>query len=202
VLRRFPAPKNGFNVVFVGNLHQRKGLHDLLHALANPALRGFDWCLTIAGGGDIRKPLLLANALGIQARVSFCGWLDRDNTLFILTQAGALVLPSYAEGLPLVLLEAASLGLPIVATPVGAIAEVFADGETALLVPPGDRAALTAALVLLMAEPACAPQLGRQAHALYVRSLTLARFVDGLTSIYRTHCLAPSRAAGRLAPPA
>jgi glycosyltransferase involved in cell wall biosynthesis len=194
VLRRFPAPSRCFNVVFVGNLQPRKGLHDLLHALANPALRGFDWCLTVAGGGDSAGLRRLAAALGVQRRVSFCGWLDHDSALFVLTQASAVALPSYAEGLPLVLLEAASLGLPIVTTPVGAVGEVFTDGETALLVPPGDRAALTAALVLLMAEPSCAPRLGAQARELHAKTLTLNHFVIGLDAIYRRHCQAPARA--------
>lgn len=201
VLRRFPVPNRCFNVVFVGNLQPRKGLSDLLHALANPSLRSFDWCLTIAGGGDTASMRLLAEALGLQKRLSFCGWLDRESIQFVLTQASALVLPSYAEGLPLVLLEAAALGLPIVTTPVGANGEVFTDGETALLVTPGDRAALTAALLLLMAEPACAPRLGRQARELYGRALTVAHFVDGLQAIYRTHCPAATRGSPQLAPP-
>ncbi len=188
VLRRFPAPSRCFNVVFVGNLQARKGLTDLLHALANPALHGFDWCLTVAGGGDSTGMRRLATVLGIQGRVSFCGWLDHDGALFVMTQASAVALPSYAEGLPLVLLEAASLGLPIVATPVGTVGEVFKDGETALLVPPGDRVALTAALVLLMAEPNCAPKLGRQARDLHAKALTLDHFIAGLEGIYRGHC--------------
>jgi glycosyltransferase involved in cell wall biosynthesis len=188
VLRRFPAPSGTFNFVFLGNLQKRKGLTDLLHALSDPALLGFDWCLTIAGSGDTTRLRELATILGIGARISFTGWLDRDGTTSVLARANALVLPSYAEGLPLALLEAASLGVPIVATPVGAIGEVFTDCETALLVPPGNRHALTAALHLLLAEPHCAPRLGRLGRELYARELTLAGFVLGLRSIYRRHC--------------
>jgi glycosyltransferase involved in cell wall biosynthesis len=202
VLRRFPVPKSCFNVVFVGNLQPRKGLADLLHALADPSLHGLDWCLTIAGGGDTAGMRRLAAVLAIQRRVSFCGWLDRESIEFVLSQASAVVLPSYAEGLPLVLLEAASLGLPIVTTPVGAIGEVFTDGETALLVPPGDRAALTAALGRLMTEPAFGSRLGRQARGLYGRALTVGQFVDRLQAIYREHCPALARPARQLAPPA
>jgi glycosyltransferase involved in cell wall biosynthesis len=191
VLRRFPAPCRTFKFVFLGNLHARKGLPDLLHALASPALRGLDWSLTVAGGGDARAAQDLATSLGITGRTIFTGWLDREATTFLLSQAGALVLPSYAEGLPLVLLEAASLGVPVVATGVGAVGEVFRHGETALLVQPGDRAALAAALLRLLADPGCARRLGRQARALYAQELTLEVFMAGLGGIYARHCLAP-----------
>jgi glycosyltransferase involved in cell wall biosynthesis len=193
VLRRFPPPPSAVtNLLFLGNLQPRKGLPDLLHALADPCLRRFDWCLTVAGAGDTASLRRLAWTLGIDARLSFTGWLDRDATTYLLTQASALVLPSHAEGLPLVLLEAASLGVPIVATRVGAIPENFIDCETALLVDPGDRKALAAALHLLLAEPGCGPQLARQARSLYQSSLTLDQFVAGLETIYERHCMQPA----------
>ena len=196
VLRRFPPPPSAVaSLLFLGNLQPRKGLPDLLHALAAPCLRRFDWCLTVAGAGDTAPLRRLAAALGIDARISFTGWLDRDATTYLLTQAGALVLPSHAEGLPLVLLEAASLGVPIVTTRVGAIPENFVDCETALLIDPGDRKALAAALHLLLADPSCGPQLARRARSLYQASLTLDHFVAGLRTIYERHCMrvTPSR---------
>jgi glycosyltransferase involved in cell wall biosynthesis len=203
VLRRFPPPPSTvFALLFLGNLHPRKGLTDLLHALADPCLRPYDWCLVVAGAGDTAKPRRLATTLGIDARISFTGWLDRDATTYLLTQSGALVLPSHAEGLPLVLLEAASLGVPIVATRVGAIPENFVDCETALLIDPGDRKALAAALHLLLAEPSCGPQLARQARSLYQDSLTLDQFVAGLLAIYERHCMQTAHAGWRRAGPA
>jgi glycosyltransferase involved in cell wall biosynthesis len=192
VLRRFPLPSPSFGFVFLGNLHKRKGLHDLLHALAAPALRELEWSLSVAGGGDTGALHRCALALGIGARVRFLGWLERDEATLLLSQAGALVLPSYAEGLPLVLLEAASLGVPVLTTRVGAVGDFFTAGETAALVAPGDRAALSAALLRLIAEPAYAAGLGRAGRTLYRSGLTLERFVDGLLAIYREHCASES----------
>jgi glycosyltransferase involved in cell wall biosynthesis len=71
---------------------------------------------------------------------------------------------------------------------VGAIPELFEDGETALFVPPGDRRALAAAMHRLAASPEIAARLGRQARALYERELTLDRFTTNLASIYARHC--------------
>lgn len=190
------AAEAPFGFVFVGNLLARKGLVDLLHAAADARLAEHNWRLIIAGGGDTTRLRTLVATLGIGSRVAFTGWLGRADTSHILAQAGALVLPSYLEALPLVLAEAASLGVPIVATPVGAIGEIFEDGLTALLVAPGDRLALAAAMLRLVTEPALSARLGRGGRAVYERTLTLDRFVDGLMGVYAGHCqAAPARAA-------
>jgi glycosyltransferase involved in cell wall biosynthesis len=180
-----PAP---FHFVFLGNLLARKGVADLLHALADPALARLAWQLTIAGGGDSAGFQRIAALRGLSNRVRFAGWLDRAQASHLLACADALVLPSYHEALPLVLAEAASLGVPLITTPVGAIPELFEDGETALFVPPGDRRALAAAMHRLAASPEIAARLGRQARALYERELTLDRFTTNLASIYARHC--------------
>ena len=188
VLFRFPPPPTLFSFVFIGNLLARKGLVDLLHAAADPVLAGGNWRLVIAGGGDTSKLRRLAVTLGIHGRVAFTGWLNRADTTHMLAQAGALVLPSYQEALPLVLAEAASLGVPIITTPVGAITELFRDDESALLVAPGNRRALADAMCRLSTSPATAARIGRQGRAVYEHDLTIDRFVAGLLSIYARHC--------------
>jgi glycosyltransferase involved in cell wall biosynthesis len=177
-------PRRGFTFLFLGNLLARKGLPDLLHALADPSLRGADWCLMVAGGGDWARLGHLAREMGIGERVRWAGWLDRAGTDAALAGADALVLPSYHEGLPLVLLEAAGLGVPVITTPVGAIPELFSDGETALLVAPGDRVALAAALVRIMTDPVLAARLARNGRALYEREFTMAAFTARLCRLY------------------
>jgi glycosyltransferase involved in cell wall biosynthesis len=174
-----------FTFVFAGNLLARKGLPDLLHALASipPAASG-SWRLLVAGGGESAEPRAWARTLGIAAHVHFLGWQERPAMTLLLAQADALVLPSHHEALPLVLLEAASLGVPAIATRVGAVPELFVDGQDALLTTPGDYADLRAALMRLMNDPALATYIGNNAYALYRRRFTMENFVAEIVSIY------------------
>jgi glycosyltransferase involved in cell wall biosynthesis len=91
-----------------------------------------------------------AERLGVRDRVVFAG--RRDDAAELLVELDVLALPSWTEGLPLVVLEAMARRRPVVATPVGGTPEVVVDGETGLLVPPRDPDALAAALRRLLAD--------------------------------------------------
>ena len=171
-------------LLFLGNLQARKGLADLLAALAAPACLAHEFDLIVAGGGDPAPWRAQARLLGLEKRVTFTGWLQRAEVTALLARAWALILPSFHEGLPLVLLEAASMGVACIATPVGAIGEVFTDGETALLVPAGDRVALTRAILQVLDDAALRARLGREARALWERAFSMEFFVSELAKIY------------------
>jgi glycosyltransferase involved in cell wall biosynthesis len=104
-----------------------------------------------------------ADELGMRERVLFTGY--RADAASLLRAFDVFALPSTTEGLPLVLLEAMAAGVPVVATPVGGVPELVTDGETGLLVPPGDVAALETALRRLLAEPDTARRLAQNALA-------------------------------------
>ena len=183
------VPGDGtFRILFLGNLLARKGVDDLLRALAHPALAGEDWQATIAGGGAVASYQARTAAFDLADRIRFTGWLDQDAAAARIARADALVLPSYDEGLPLVVLEALSLGVPVVTTPVGAIPEVLAHEQTALLVPPGDTEALARTLLRLMRDPALRARLSTEGAALYQRAFTLDAFIARLLDLYRTRC--------------
>ncbi len=173
-----------FRLLFLGNLFARKGIADLLAALARLGPRDAPCTLVVAGGGDVAGHEALAEALGIGGRVRFAGWVDQAGAAACLAEADALVLPSYDEGLPLVILEALSLGVPVVCTPVGAIGEVLADGDTALLVPPGDVAALAGALRRLAGDTALAARLSERGRTLYEREFTLPVFAERVAALH------------------
>lgn len=140
-----PPSAPGLELLFVGRLAPEKGLDVLLDALERGEARGH---LTVVGDGAERSALeQRAHRLGLDERVHFVGWQD-DVTPF-LRRASAVVMPSLREGLPLAAIEAAALGRPLVASAVGGIPGLVDDGRTALLVPPGDAAALAAALATL-----------------------------------------------------
>ncbi len=189
---RARAAGEPFRLLFLGNLFERKGIADLLDALAHvdaaggPVVgAGAAACvLVVAGGGDVARYSARATALGLGERVRFAGWVDQAEAAACLARADALVLPSYDEGLPLVILEALSLGVPVVTTPVGAIPEVLSDGDTALLVPPGDIAALAGALRRLAGDPALAARLSECGRALYEREFTLPVFAERVAALH------------------
>ncbi len=126
-------------LLFVGRLSEEKGLNVLLRALASPSTPPV-LTLDVAGDGPCAEQWkALAAELGLEDRVRWLG--VRRDVPDLLAGAQALVLPSLREGLPLVILEAASCEVPVLASRVGGVPEVVWEGETAVLVPPGDVAA-------------------------------------------------------------
>ena len=172
-------------LLFLGRLIKLKGIDVLLDALASDACRGKSWQLTIAGDGDLETYRAQAKALGIDGRVRFTGWLDQQGCRRELEAADVLVQPSMFEGLPMSVLEAMANGLTIVATPVGSVGDAIADGETGLLVPPGDREALAGALARIIDRPDLRRQLGHGARTRFERQFDIAVYRDRIIEIYR-----------------
>jgi len=124
-----------------------------------------------------------AAAVGVADRVHFLGF--RDAAPQWMRELDLVLAPSRREALSLTLAEAAAVGLPVIAARVGGIPEVVADGETGLLVPAEDAAALAAALVRLAADPGLRGRLGAQGRARYLSQFSLETMVDGTEAVYR-----------------
>jgi len=139
--------------VFLGYLSARKGVPELLEALASPGLAALPWRATLAGGGPVDEFRIRATDLGLADKVTLPGWIDQASAAALRASADILVLPSHAEGLAMSVLEGLADGLAVVATPVGAHSEVIEPERSGLLVPPGDIAALGAALTRLVGDP-------------------------------------------------
>lgn len=156
------VPEGAFLVLTAGRLTAQKDQATLLRAVAALPAGGRPVCCLVAGDGELRGELegLLAG-LGASAQVRLLGF--RDDVPALLRAADAFALPSLDEGMPMVLLEAAAAGAPLVATPVGDVPTLVRDGATGLLVARGDVAALSAALLRLRDEPGLAARLGAAA---------------------------------------
>lgn len=150
-------------VVFAGRLIDGKGLPDLIDAFAAVPGEAF---MCIVGDGPRRSSLeAQARLLGIADRVWFRGYLPETTTHAVIRAADIVVSPSYTEGLPTVVMEAALLGRSIIATDVGGTGEIVANERSALLCPPRDPGALSTALERLLDDPALRERLGATARA-------------------------------------
>jgi glycosyltransferase involved in cell wall biosynthesis len=171
-------------VAFAGRCEEAKGVYDLVDAVSRlrpvcPRLR-----VECAGDGDMARLRRHARVLGVGTQVTMRGWIGAREREALLARATVFVLPSHAEALPMSLLEAMAAGCPVIATRVGGIPDLVRDGENGLLVPPGEPAALAAALQRLLRDRALAARLGEQARATIAAGYTVERSIERLEQIY------------------
>ena len=156
-----------YRVMSCGWLKEYKGFHYLLDALALLVERGIDATLDLAGDGP-QKPFLerKARELGVADRITFHGFIGHDRLAELYRTADAFALPSIVMGsygrqdvIPNVLAEAMAVGVPVIGTRIGGVAELVDDGESGLLVPERDAAALADALERVWEDRALAARL-------------------------------------------
>jgi glycosyltransferase involved in cell wall biosynthesis len=171
------------HILFLGRIGDRKGVPQLGEALFRmKSLPG--WRATIAGDGNVDAARAKAAEYGLTDRVDLPGWVGPDCVAELIASADILVLPSFAENLPVSIIEAMADGVAVVATPVGAVEDIVTDGETGLLVPPGDVEALTAALTRLVADPVLRHKVGAAGRALHREKLDLVPFADAMQCVW------------------
>jgi glycosyltransferase involved in cell wall biosynthesis len=129
----------------VGRLCEQKGQVLLVEAIGRLKEEGCFAELVLVGDGDMRPEVEAAiDRNGVADRCRITGWASAEEVRESIYDARALVLPSFAEGLPVVLMEALALGRPVITTWIAGIPELVVDGETGFLVPPSDVDALAA----------------------------------------------------------
>jgi glycosyltransferase involved in cell wall biosynthesis len=174
-------------VLIVGHLSEVKGYPVFLEAAARTIV-DVDDVAFVALGGETTSPGYRAflerraSELGIRERLHFLGW--RDDVAEVLRAADVMVLPSLDEGLPIAILEAMACGRPVVATPVGGVPEAVVDGQTGLLVPPGDAAALSDAMTRLLRDPALGRRLGDEGRRRAETVLSIERVASRVEALY------------------
>ncbi len=177
-----PAPTGSPVILAIGRLVEKKGFHHLLAACARLREEGAGFALRVVGEGPEATALRgLADRLGISDRVTWLGAQSNAATLDEIRGCALLAAPSIPgadgniDGIPNVILEAMALGRPVVGSDFSGIPEVVKDGETGLLVPPGDEAALASALRALLGDPERARALGAAAAAFVRERFDAAR---------------------------
>lgn len=182
VRRDVPHEGDGPVILHIGRHQVVKGIDVLLEALAllPPEVR-----LVQVGDGEEREALVaLAQQLGVSDRVEFrqLPWDQRAGDL--IAGFDLFVLPSRDEGLPVTVMEAMLAGVGIIVTDVGSIREEITDGETGVIIPPEEPAALAKAISDLLADPDRRARLGARAREVALERFTIAATVDRYVELY------------------
>jgi glycosyltransferase involved in cell wall biosynthesis len=150
----FRAPRQQVKRLFcAARLSHEKGIEFLVHALAILARRGYALELRLAGDGPQRDVLeRLAADLGVSRQVTFLGNLREAQVTRELTESDIFVLPSLAEGVPVSLMEAMAVGVPVIATNIAGTSELVEDGKNGILVRPTDAEALGDAVAEIISD--------------------------------------------------
>jgi len=184
-----PRPERAFTerfeILCVGRLTPAKGQHILIDAVEGLTQEGRQVRLRLVGGGP-DETSLQQHAAQSAARecVVFEGAINQDRIREFYATADAFCLPSFAEGLPVVLMEAMATEIPCVTTHIAGIPELIRDGEDGLLVAPSDTDALVEALKRLMDDAELRLRIGKSGRARVVESYNLPRNVERLAGIF------------------
>ncbi len=156
-------------LLFVGSLIVRKGLHDLLEALKDPAFANVR--LTVVGEGLYGPQLInMCEKLGLESRTDWKGILPPVQVAALMRTSDILCLPSYMEGRPNAVNEAMASGLPVITTRVGGIPDMVEEGRTALLFDAGNIKELRQCLVHLVSDPKLRQRMGAAGREFLVRT--------------------------------
>jgi glycosyltransferase involved in cell wall biosynthesis len=142
-----PAQQRPYDLVYIGRFEREKGIMKLAHALSHLVERRPDVRVRLIGDGSLREDVehVLQEGNAIE-RVKLTGWVDHDEIPTYLSESRLLVLPSESEGVPKAILEAMACGTVPVATPVGGIPDIIADGDTGILLSGNDAETVAQAL--------------------------------------------------------
>lgn len=175
-------------ILFLGRVGARKGVPQLVEALSMIP-KGGSWSAIIAGDGEVDETRREIERLGLSDHVTMTGWVGPDEVAGLLARSDVLVLPSFDENLPMSVIEGMAAGLAIIATPVGAVEDIIVDGETGLLVPIGDPAAIAASLQSLMEQPELRRTLGENARQIHKQRLEIGMYFDTLVDLWTAETL-------------
>lgn len=189
---KFPEPEpvtgGAPRLVSIGRFSEQKGQLVLIEAMTEIIRRHPEAHLTLIGDGEMRPEIEAAiSEHALQGHVTLTGWLAEAEVRSELSRAQALIMPSFAEGLPMVIMEAMAAGRPVIATYIAGIPELVLDGETGWLVPAGDVMAMVKAVDYLAAtEETDLTEMGKQGRARALERHDVAQEAAKLAALVRT----------------
>jgi len=183
---KFNAAPEVFEVVCVGRLCSAKGQHVLIDAIGSIIKQGKKITLRIVGDGVDRQSLEKhVHESGLETAIIFEGAVNQDRILGLYAHADAFSIASFAEGIPVVLMEAMSMEIPCVTTRITGIPELIRDGVDGFLVAPSDAEGLADALMKLMNDSELRKRMGKEARQRVIDQYDLKKNVDLLADVFR-----------------
>jgi glycosyltransferase involved in cell wall biosynthesis len=174
-----------FELLCVGRLTPAKGQHILLDALVLLIAAGRRLHLTFVGSGPDRGSLeAQTQRLGLSDAVEFAGAVNQDRILDYYARADAFVLPSFAEGLPVVLMEAMAMEVPCVTTHITGVPELIQNGVNGCLTAPSDVEGLARAIKYLLDHPEVSRQIAQSGRAKVLADYNLSDSVERLAEVF------------------
>jgi glycosyltransferase involved in cell wall biosynthesis len=168
---------------YVGRLSKEKGVMNLIRAVPHLMSSKPGIGLTIAGDGPCRRAVLdFLNEQGLEKKVKVLGWISHDQLPELLNELKLVVIPSWTEGLPNVMLEAMACGTPVLAMPVGAIPDVIMDGETGFILEDNSPACIAKSISFVL-ESSKLEGVSEKAHSVVMRDFQYKKAVSTWESI-------------------
>lgn len=184
--KKFNKNPDIFEVICVGRLCSAKGQHVLVDAIDHIIKQGKKIRLRIVGDGVDRQSLEKhVKDAGLDQDIIFEGAVNQDRIRDLYSRADAFSIPSFAEGIPVVLMEAMSMEIPCVTTRITGIPELIRDGIDGLMVAPSDVKGLAGALIQLMDKPELRKSMGKKARQRIIDEYNLEKNVGQLATVFR-----------------
>ncbi|MDZ7722125.1 MAG: glycosyltransferase family 4 protein [candidate division KSB1 bacterium] len=166
-------------------MSRRKGVHDLLAAAVQLKKNWTDFTVYLMGPGDQRSVQDMITGHALETHVNCLGVLNATEKWKYYHKAWCFCLPSYAEGFPLVLLEAMAAGLPIVSSRAGGIPDMIDDCRHGYLLNPGDVQGIAASIDTVWKEPARREKMAALNRQRVKRNYTIERCADKISQLYQ-----------------
>ena len=174
------------NLVYVGRLDVEKGVPVLISSMSILKEKGYDVKLTLLGDGPDRGYLeKIADNSGVSKQIDFRGFVSQEVVADTLAKSDVFVLPSFAEGIPVSLMEAMAIGVPVIATDVGGVTELVVDQETGQVVHASDEKGLAAAIARYVDDQAFYRKISEQAREKVMQEFDIDDQVDILAGLFR-----------------
>ena len=177
-----PHNNQTINVIYLGKLCKDKGVYDIIEAAKY--ITNTDIMINLYGDGNIKELEKLITENNLQKKIKINGWISGNKKDKVLQNSDILILPSYNEGLPISILEAMAVGLPVISTPVGGIPEAIEDGLDGFLIQPGDYKALAKKIDLLANDKSLREQMGQKSYKMAKEKFDVNIMLEQLRNIY------------------